>query len=183
LNKPATAPRLAPEAATAAPPDPAAPSHSRTLARLVRGKNINETSLLATDYLNHFNEIIMLLELIPSMPDCLDEAKAWHPKSYAAHFRDSNFSDRDLAILAYENAPARFRDPFDSAVATMDALVLRGLDKISAAIASGNEELLADTAAAAARNLRELVDVCSAIINGSDITVDQSKIDEMLAHD
>ena len=47
------------------------------IARLVRGKNINETSLLATDYLNHFNEIIMLLDMIPSMPECLEDARGW----------------------------------------------------------------------------------------------------------
>ena len=29
----------------------------------VRGKNINEETLLATDYLNHFNEIIMLFDI------------------------------------------------------------------------------------------------------------------------
>jgi len=33
----------------------------------VAGKNINEKTLLATDYLNHFNEIIMLIELVPDL--------------------------------------------------------------------------------------------------------------------
>ncbi len=160
---------------------PVAPSHSRTLARLVRGKNINETSLLATDYLNHFNEIIMIIEMIPSMPECLEDAKAWQPKSYANHFQDSAFSDRDLAILAYENAPARFREPFDSAVATMDALVARGLEKIEAALETGNEGLIADTAATSTNNLRKFVDVASAIIHGDEVTVDQSEIDDILS--
>jgi aspartate carbamoyltransferase catalytic subunit len=159
---------------------PAEPSHSRTLARLVRGKNINETSLLATDYLNHFNEIIMLIELIPSMPDCLVEAKAWQPKSYAQHFRDSSFNDKELAILAFENSPPRFREPFDSAVATLDALVIQGLEKIDAAVDSGNEELLADTAANLSHTLRQFVDVASAIINGDEMTVDQAKIDQII---
>ncbi len=158
----------------------AAPSHSRTLARLVRGKNINETSLLATDYLNHFNEIIMILEMIPGMPDCLEDAQAWRPKSYADHFQDSAFSDRDLAILAYENAPARFREPFDSAVETMNALVARGLEKIVAALETGNEDLIADTAAISTSNLRKFVDVASAIIHGDEVTVDQSEIDDIL---
>jgi len=159
---------------------PAGPSHSRTLARLVRGKNINETSLLATDYLNHFNEIIMLIEPIPSMTECIDEAKARQPKSYAQHFRDSSFSDKELAVLAYENSPPRFREPFDSAVATMDALVTQGLEKIGAAIDSGNEELLADTAANLSHTLRQFVDVASAIINGDEMTVDQAKIDQII---
>ena len=54
---------------------------------LVRGKNINQNTLLATDYLNHFNEIIMLLEMVPSMPECYEDAAGWRPKSYAEHFR------------------------------------------------------------------------------------------------
>ena len=31
-----------------------------------KGTNVNEETLLTTDYLNHFNEIIMLLEIVPS---------------------------------------------------------------------------------------------------------------------
>ena len=161
-------------------PRQAAPSHSRTLAHLVRGTNINETSLLATDYLNHFNEIIMLLELAPSMPECLEDARNWRPKSYAEHFDDSSFSDRDLAVLAYENAPARYREPFDSAVATMNALVARGLEKIGKAIETGDADLIADTAANATGDLRRFVDVASAIIHGDEVTVDQAEIDEIL---
>ena len=170
----------APNASAADGPAQQLRSHSRTLARLVRGKNINETSLLATDYLNHFNEIIMLLEMVPGMPECLEDCKAWQPKSYAEHFHDSCFADKELAILAYENSPPRYRDPFDSAVATMDTLVREGLQKIGAAIESGNEELLADTVARTAHTLREFVDVASAIINGNEVTVDQRKIDEII---
>ena len=90
---------------------PARPAYPRTLGLLVKGKNINQETLLATDYLNHFNEIVMLLDMVPMMPECLDDAKAWAPKTYQAHFRDSVFTDKDLAILAYENAPLRFPSP------------------------------------------------------------------------
>jgi hypothetical protein len=41
----------------------------------VRDTNINEQTLLATDYLNHFNEIVMLLEMVPDMPEMLEDAK------------------------------------------------------------------------------------------------------------
>ena len=58
----------------------------RTLRRLVQGKNIHQDTLLATDYLNHFNEIVMLLELVADMPDCLEDALEWQPKSYEDHF-------------------------------------------------------------------------------------------------
>ena len=48
-----------------------APTHTRTYRRLVEGSTINGTTLLSTDYLNHFNEFVMLLDLIPDMPDHL----------------------------------------------------------------------------------------------------------------
>ena len=52
----------------------------------VRGTNISEQTLLATDYLNHFNEIVMLLEMLADIPECFEDAKAWAPKSYPDHF-------------------------------------------------------------------------------------------------
>ena len=55
----------------------------------VRGTNINEQTLLATDFLNHFNGIVMTLEMVSDMPELLEEAKAWQPKTYQDHFRDS----------------------------------------------------------------------------------------------
>src|SRR5438128_4776193 len=76
----------------------------------LQAANINPTTGLATDYLNHFNEAIMLLELLPEMPDCLEDLKAWCPLSYPEHFAASNFRDRELAIAAYELAePERHR--------------------------------------------------------------------------
>src|SRR5256886_5047348 len=38
----------------------------------LRTANINPRTGLATDYLNHCNEAIILLEMIPDMPKCAD---------------------------------------------------------------------------------------------------------------
>lgn len=158
----------------------AGPTHPRTLARLVRGKSIDETTLLATDYLNHFNEIIMLLEMVPEMPECLDDAKAWRPKSYAEHFRHSAFADRELAIFAYENAPARFRAPFDNAIVQMNALVAEAIPGIERALECRDDGRLAGIVETVSRNLRKFVDVASAIIHGDERTMDQAEIDAIL---
>ena len=53
---------------------------------LLRAANINPRTGLATDYLNHFNEAIMLLEMIPDMPECAEEFLRWQPLSYREHF-------------------------------------------------------------------------------------------------
>ena len=88
--------------------DPHAADHSARAA-LLRAANINPRTGLATDYLNHFNEAVMLLEMIPDMPECAEDFLAWQPLSYAEHFTASNFKARDLAIEAYNTADARIR--------------------------------------------------------------------------
>src|ERR1700749_1605977 len=70
----------------------------------LRAANINPQTGLATDYLNHFNEAIMLLEMVPDMPDCAEDFLAWSPLSYAEHFTASKFKAKELAISAYESA-------------------------------------------------------------------------------
>ena len=87
------------------------PTHTETYRRLVAGTTINGTTLLSTDYLNHFNEFVMMLELTADMPDMAADIADWQPKSYAQHFADSGFSHADLAIAAYDHAPREFRVP------------------------------------------------------------------------
>ena len=50
--------------------------------RLLAEANINPVTGLSTDYLNHFNEAVMLLEMIPVMPECGEDLAAWRPLSY-----------------------------------------------------------------------------------------------------
>ena len=146
----------------------------------MRGKNINETTLLATDYLNHFNEIIMVLELVPDMPECLEEAREWAPKSYQEHFRDSAFTDKDLAILAYENAPEAYKVPFDKTVEKMDQLVEQGLEKIASCVTSGDENALRFAVETLSQELRDLIDGASAIIHGHKQAADQDDVDQIM---
>ncbi|MGD1879828.1 MAG: hypothetical protein ACFB13_20280 [Kiloniellaceae bacterium] len=165
-----------------APAKPAAKGagFTGTYRLLVKGKNINQNTLLATDYLNHFNEIIMLLEMVPSMPECYDDAAEWQPKSYAQHFRDSCFSDAELAILAYENAPENYRQAFDATIEQMDRLVLEAMPRIKSLIETGDEGPLQLGVEGVTRKLQSFVDVASSIINGNMDTLDQRQIDQVM---
>ena len=58
----------------------------RGAAKRLAEANINPATGLATDYLNHFNEAIMLLEMLSSCPDCIEDFLAWQPLSYREHF-------------------------------------------------------------------------------------------------
>ena len=85
--------------------------------------NINPESFLATDYLNHFNEIVMLMEMVPDMPELLEEAVDWSPKSYSQHFDESGFQAKDLAIKAYELAPTVFKSAFEAVCQEMQRTI------------------------------------------------------------
>src|ERR1700761_6736671 len=89
-------------------------SSNEDRAALLRAANINPRTGLATDYLNLFNEAVMLLEMIPDMPECAEDFLAWRPLSYAEHFTATNFRARDLVIEAYETTDTRIRAEFDN---------------------------------------------------------------------
>src|ERR1700694_3201128 len=91
-------------------------------AAMLRAANINPRTGLATDYLNHFNEAVMLLEMVPDIPECAEDFLAWTPLSYADHFCASNFKDRDLAIEAYESAETHVRAEFDQLTSSMTSI-------------------------------------------------------------
>src|ERR1700731_4320118 len=80
----------------------------------LRAANINPRTGLATDYLNHFNEAIMLLEMIPDISECAEDFLLWYPLPYREHFMASHFRARDLAIEAYDSADEHIRAEFDN---------------------------------------------------------------------
>jgi hypothetical protein len=146
-----------------------------------QGTNIDPQTLLATDYLNHFNEIVMLLELIPDMPECLEDAEAWAPKSYQDHFRGSQFRDRELAVEAYDHVPQCYREPFDDVISQMNRIVPFGLQRIRESLDAGEPERLRMVCSEVSQRLQKMIDIASAIIHGSTKRLDQAEIDGFLA--
>lgn len=164
-------------------PQEASPEESedfRTFSARAEGTNINPQTLLATDYLNHFNEIVMMLEMIPDIPECLEEAQAWQPKSYQDHFRDSQFRDKELAVECYDHVPPRFRGPFEHVISEMNALVAAALLRIAAAVEGGNQGEVQMLCSDSSRAVQKMMDVASAIIHGSERRFDQTEIDGIL---
>ena len=152
----------------------------RAFQEKVRGTNINEASLLATDYLNHFNEIVMLLEMVPDMPELLEEARAWEPKSYQAFVGASTFSDRDLAVEAYGHVPRRFKAPFEKTVAQLDGIIALGLRRLGKRAAEDDHDMLRIESQELSQVLQLLMDRASAIIHGSDRAMDQAELDKLV---
>lgn len=146
----------------------------------VRGSNINEQTLLATDYLNHFNEIVMLLEMVPDMPEILDLAKEWQPMNYQNHMRQSTFSDRELAVEAYTHVPKKYRVPFEKTITQTDNLIATSIERLERDLERGDMDLLRENAVALSQVIKRLMEVASSIINGTASIMDQDEIDELI---
>lgn len=130
--------------------------------------NINPSTGLASDYLNHFNEAIMLLEMLSSCPDCLDDFLGWRPMSYREHFEASRVKGRSLAIAAYDFANPSLRGSLDNLAGTMTAVLEAARAAMSADEPPQSMAAVADRAAAL---LRPLVARAGAVINGDDTGV------------
>jgi hypothetical protein len=155
--------------ATAAPrsnrqiTSPPSPQDEARAARL-RAANINPRTGLATDYLNHFNEAIMLLEMIPDMPECAEDFLGWQPLSYCEHFTASNFRARDLAIEAYDSADQTIRAEFDNLTSAMTSILTAVGDAMRQARQDKTRATLAEQATGW---VKPLVMLAGGVINGS----------------
>jgi len=141
----------------------------------LRAANINPRTGLATDYLNHFNEAIMLLEMIPDMPECAEDFLTWSPLSYCEHFMASNFRARDLAIEAYDTADATIRAEFDNITSTMTSI----LTAVGSAMREVHQDKTRATLAQQATGwVKPLVALAGGIINGGS----ETDIDYIMSH-
>jgi hypothetical protein len=132
----------------------------------IPGTNINESTLLASDYLNHFHELVMLFEAIQSDPaGFTEDLLSWRPLTYEEHFAESGFRDKNLAIAAYHRAPPRIRARFDEAVARLHGEAVTLVGEVATDL-KGNSKRLADTCGRATQRLRVLIDEANAIANG-----------------
>jgi hypothetical protein len=149
-------------------PDPA------RAARL-RAANINPRTGLASDYLNHFNEAIMLLEMVPAMPECAEDFMGWHPLTYSEHFTASHFKARDLAIEAYNSTDAVIRAEFDNVTTAMTSILTAVAAAMRQASRHKTRAILAEQATGW---VKPLVALAGGIINGGS----KADVDYIMTH-
>ncbi len=141
----------------------------------LRAANINPRTGLATDYLNHFNEAVMLLEMVPDMPECAEDFLSWQPLSYGEHFHASNFKARDLAIESYESADAIIRAEFDNITSAMTSI----LTAVGNAMRQAKQDKTRATLAEQATGwVKPLVALAGGIINGGS----EADVDYIMTH-
>jgi hypothetical protein len=131
--------------------------------------NINAITGLATDYLNHFNEAIMVLELIPSMPACIEDLMDWNVTTYREHFLATHQKHRDVVLAAYETADPQAREQLEQVVENMNAILTATRDALRLDLTTTVAGALARDAAGM---LKPLVARAGAVINGLNVEGD-----------
>jgi hypothetical protein len=160
----------------ASPNPPQTDLEEEAWAAQLRAANINPRTGLATDYLNHFNEAIMLLEMIPDMPECAEEFLEWQPRSYREHFAASNFRARELAIEAYDSANPQIRTEFDNITGAMISILAAVSQAMREASQDKTRTMLAQQATGWVKPLAMLA---GGIINGRGPEAD---VDYIMTH-
>jgi hypothetical protein len=156
--------------AGAAPSAPGAPS-------------LNPKTGLSTDYLNHFTEAIMILEMVGAQPECADDLRAWRPKTYCEHFATSSFRNRAALIAAYATADPAAVAALERSSETLNTALARTRDVVIAHLGTSTAGSLPKHALS---RLRPLVARVAAAINGTtaspaDRQDRQAEIDAMFA--
>jgi hypothetical protein len=146
----------------------------------VKGTLINPDTLLATDYMNHFNEVMMLIEMLPDMPDMLADCVGWQSKTYPEHFMQIGLDYGPLAAEAYKYVPSSIKVPFELTVAQLNAVIGLTVKRAAASIAVNDVDEMRRSISAGTLAMRKLSETLAGIINGSKQTVDQDEIDAMM---
>ncbi len=129
---------------------------------------VNPASGLANDFLNVYNEILMLIELLPTMPELADDIAAWRPASYRAYFMQSPLPGSRDALAVYARLDPGFRAVFEANVERLAECSVGAVDAISRAVSTGAGdcgEQIAQVCASAAAHMRGLLHATELLIN------------------
>ena len=101
----------------------------------LRAANVNPETGLATDFLNPFNEYVMLAEMVEtgSMPE--EVLLDWRPIDYESHFANSGFAQASVVLAAYRHLDPHAKLVFeDAANALIDLILMHQSDSESVSL-------------------------------------------------
>ncbi len=108
---------------------------------------------LSNDYLNHFSEALMLVELAAVDPGVAEDLAAWRPASYREHFEASGLRRARAAIAAYEALDADVRGQFEELTGAIDRLVRTAILALQPPCAAEDAAIVVAVTAPALRRL------------------------------
>lgn len=144
----------------------------------VVGINIDQRSLLSTDYFNTFNSVVMVMDVLPDAPELLEEVEQWRFNTYAEHFQVSGLDFADLAIEAYEHSPPELKEAFDKKVNGMRVFIEDSTHMLRRLYDSGELQVFTEVAHMLASIFRRMMEEGNVIVHGGSAST-QSDIDKM----
>jgi L-alanine-DL-glutamate epimerase-like enolase superfamily enzyme len=117
---------------------------------------------LSNDYLNHYSEVLMLLEMASVDPAVVDEIRDWEPVSYRAYFEASPLRRAPAALAAYEALAPERRAVFEELTAAMDRLALAAIRALTPPCEPEGAALVTEATVPA---LRRLIETAAAFLN------------------
>lgn len=166
--------------AQAAPFDRASDRVARIAAEARTG--VDAVTGLATDFLNQFNEVSMLLDMIVDDPTLIEDLEAWRARDYVAHFAASGFADRHLVLEAYELSPPLTRRRFDALCGELADVLAQGLAFLSNCRAAGADAAVPSVAQALGAEVRQHLGRLDTLIHAGHMRPTQARVDSMFAH-
>ncbi len=156
---------------------------SRRMAEIAAEARIGIDSVtgLATDFLNQFNEVAMLLDMIASDSSLIDDLEEWQARDYVAHFAASGFADRHLALEAYELSPPLTRRRFDALCGELADILAQGLAFLVNCRDSGAEAAVKPAAQALGAEVREHLDRLDTLVHAGRKRPAQAQVGAMFA--
>jgi hypothetical protein len=144
----------------------------------VVGTNIDPRSLLSTDYFNTFNSVVMIFDMLPEMPELMEEVEQWQFYNYAEHFQNSGLDFAQLAIEAYEYSPPELKKQFDRKVNAMRIFIEEAIHTLKRLREAEEMSTFGKFARQTAELFRGMMDEGSAIVHGQEASMNQDNIDK-----
>lgn len=150
----------------------------------LRAANINPETFLATDYLNHYNEVLMLIEMLGSLPESFDDIMNWKPLGYREYFVQSNYRDKELAVACTDLADEAVLDRLRGFIDEANEIIEEIVSMLSAAAPEFSSEILTIAAFRATEEIRPLLSQSGNLINGGleeDVTAQEELFEDDLS--
>lgn len=150
-----------------------------SIRELITGTTIDPNSFLSTDYFNLFNEPIMVIGMLPDVPEMLEEVDGWRFRTYCEHFQTSGLPFATLAIEAYDLAPSAIRHRFDKVTVQISMLIVETRIRLRFALQDGDMDKFREMAELHALELQGMIDDGGAIVHGDFKSSDQTAVDAL----
>lgn len=134
--------------------------------------NINSSTFLTTDYINHFSAIFMMLEMLPTQPETfVTDILFWEPLNYIEYLEQSNFPHTKLAKECYNYTDENVRKAFDTCVDNLQRTLRLVIDNIRNCLETGQSNKIAKISEIGKPHLEAYISDIASIINGNQSTI------------